>query len=72
MQYNEELYGLCKDIIKMGMYIHVNKLQWAGHAVRMFDNRNFEEIIGLPIGKRKKSWEEEVPKDAVKSLNTKN
>jgi hypothetical protein len=54
------------------MYIHFNNLQWAGHVVRIFDNRNLEEIIGLPTGKRGKRREDEVTNDAVKSSNTKN
>ena len=61
LQYNEELYGMCKDIIKLGMYIHVNRLQWGWPCIRMFVNRNLEEIIGLPTGKRRKRWEDEVP-----------
>jgi len=71
VQDNEEVHGLCKDIINLVMYIHFNKLQWAGHVVRMFDNINLEEIIGLPTGKRRKRWEDEVTNDAVKSLKTK-
>jgi len=64
--------AVCVDIINLVTNIHVNKLQWAGNVVRMVDNRNLEEMTCLPTGKRRKRWEDEVTKDAVKSLNKKN
>jgi hypothetical protein len=38
IQYKGELYTLYKDNYLV-TYMHVKGLEWAGHVVRMFDNR---------------------------------
>jgi hypothetical protein len=75
--YNEELYRLYKDIDCV-TYMHVKRLQWAGHVVRMFNIRLPKWVLEgslkgrRPARKCRKTQEDEVWKDAAKLINTKN
>jgi hypothetical protein len=75
-RHNHELYKLFNepDIVK---YIKINKLGWAGHVIRMDNNRTVKKVLDTkPIGTRKIGrpnlrWEDDVIQD-IKSLGVKN
>jgi hypothetical protein len=57
--------------------MHIKRLEWAGHVVRMFDNIIPKRILERslrgrrPAGKLRNRWEDELLKDATKLLNKK-
>jgi hypothetical protein len=61
------------DIVK---YIKINRLDWAGHVIRMDNNRTVKEVfntkpIGIrKIGRPKLRWEDYVMQD-IKTLGVK-
>ena len=67
------MYRLHKDGDLL-MYLRVQRLQWAGRVVMMFDNRIPKQIVGeylgerRPAGKPRDGWEDEVLKGAAKFL----
>jgi hypothetical protein len=73
---NHELYELFNepDIVK---YIKINRLGWAGHVIRMDNNRTVQKVfnskpIGIwKTGRPKLRWEDDVIQDA-KILGVKN
>jgi len=62
------------DIVK---YIKINRLGWAGHVIRMDNNRTVKKVFNTkPIGIRKTGrpklrWEDDVIQD-IKTLGVKN
>jgi hypothetical protein len=58
--------GLYQDI-DLVIYMHVNRLQWAEHVVRIFDNKILEGNLGgrRPTGKLRERWEDEERKMPV-------
>jgi len=62
------------DIVK---YIKINRLGWAGHVIRMDNNRTVKKVFDTkPIGTRKIGrpklrWEDDVIQD-IKTLGVKN
>jgi hypothetical protein len=57
-------------------YIKINRLGWAGHVIRMANNRTVKVFNTKPVGIRKIGrpklrWEEDVIQD-VKTLGVKN
>jgi hypothetical protein len=62
------------DIVK---YIKINRLGWAGHVIRMDNNRTVKKVLDTkPIGTRKIGrpklrWEDDVIQD-IKTLGVKN
>jgi hypothetical protein len=74
-RYNHELYAMLlePDIVK---YIKINILGWAGHAIRMDNNRTVNKVFNTkPIGTRnigrpKLRWEDHVILD-IKTLGVK-
>jgi hypothetical protein len=62
------------DIVK---YIKINRLGWAGHVIRMDNNRTIKKVLDTkPIGTRKIGrpklrWEDDVIQ-AIKILGVKN
>jgi hypothetical protein len=75
-RYNHELYELFNepDIVK---YIQINRLGWAGHVIRMDNNRPVENVFNTKptrirkIGRPKLRWEDDVIQD-IKTLGVKN
>jgi hypothetical protein len=75
-RYNHELCKLFNepDIVK---YIKINRLGWAGHVIRMDNNRTVKKVLDTkPIGTRKIGrpklrWEDDVIQD-IKTLGVKN
>jgi hypothetical protein len=75
-RHNHELYKLFNepDIVK---YIKINRLGWAGHVIRMDNNRTVKKVLETkPIGTRKigrpkMRWEDDVIQD-IKTLGVKN
>jgi hypothetical protein len=75
-RHNHELYKLFNetDIVK---YIKINRLGWAGHVIRMDNNRTVKKVLDTkPIGTRKIGrpklrWEDDVIQD-IKTLEVKN
>jgi hypothetical protein len=75
-RHNHELYKLFNesDIVK---YIKINRLGWAGHVIRMDNNRTVKKVLDTkPIGTRKTGrpklrWEDDVIQD-IKTLGVKN
>jgi hypothetical protein len=75
-RYNQELYELFNepDIVK---YIKINRLGWAGHVIRMDNNRTVENVFNTKptrirkIGRPKLRWEKDVIQD-TKTLGVKN
>jgi hypothetical protein len=73
---NHELYELFNepDIVK---YIKINRLGWAGHTIRMDNNRTVKKVLDTkPIGTRKigrlkMRWEDDVIED-IKTLGVNN
>lgn len=76
IRYNNELYNLYKDN-KLTTIIRYHRLQWAGHIIRMGDNRIpkkvlFSQIEGRrPIGRPRDRWIDAVASDAKTLLQTK-
>jgi hypothetical protein len=74
-RYNRELYELFNkpDIV---IYIKIKRLGWAGHVIRMDNNRKVEKVFNTkPIGIRKGGrpklrWEDDVIQD-IKTLGVK-
>jgi hypothetical protein len=74
--YDHELYELFNepDIVK---YIKINTLGWAGHVIRMDNNRKVKKVFNTkPIRIRKTErlklrWEDDVIQD-IKTLGVKN
>jgi hypothetical protein len=62
------------DIVK---YIKINRLGWAGHVIRMDNNRTVENVFNTKptrirkIGRPKLRWEKDVIQD-TKTLGVKN
>jgi hypothetical protein len=75
-RYNHELYELFNDsdIVK---YIKINRLGWAGHVIRIDNNKTVKKVFNTkPVGTRKIGrpklrWEDDVIQD-VKILGVKN
>jgi hypothetical protein len=71
-----ELYKLFNepDIVK---YIKINRLGWAGHVIRMDNNRTVKKVFNTKpirirkIGRPKLRWEDDVIQD-IKTLGVKN
>jgi hypothetical protein len=74
--YNHELYELFNeaDIVN---YIKINRLGWAGHVIRMDNNRTVKKVFNtkqigmMKIGRPKLRREEDVIQD-IKTLEVKN
>jgi hypothetical protein len=72
-----QLFRLYKDI-DLVMHMHVKRLQWVGHVVRLFSNRIPKQIMEGScegrklLGKLRNRWEDRSWKDATKLLNIKN
>jgi hypothetical protein len=66
----------CRDC-DVETYMRVKRLKWAGHVIRMFDNRFPNRILEGNVGERRPTgrtrtlWEDGVRKDG-KVLKTKN
>jgi hypothetical protein len=75
-RYNHELYELFNDpdIVK---YIETNRLDWAGHVIRMDNNRTVKKVLNTKpigiwkIGRPKLKWGDDVIQD-IKTLGVKN
>jgi hypothetical protein len=75
-RYNHELYELFNEpnVVKC---IKINRLGWAGHVIRMNNNRTVKKVFNTkPVGTRKIGrpklrWEDDVIQD-VKILGVKN
>jgi hypothetical protein len=75
-RYNHELYELFNDsdIVK---YIKINRLGWAGHVIRIDNNKMVKKVFNTkPVGTRKIGrpklrWEDDVIQD-IKILGVKN
>lgn len=76
IRYNEEIYDMYKDI-KVTTFIKIQRLQWAGHLIRMDENRIPKKVLQQTIygkrrrGKPKRRWEEAVREDAESLLKVK-
>jgi hypothetical protein len=72
MKYNTEIYYLYKDV-KVSVFIKLRRLQWAGHVIRMNDERITKKALQQTIyGKRairkpRKRWEDAVWEDSWKT-----
>jgi hypothetical protein len=75
-RYNLELYELFNEtnIVKC---IKINRLCWAGHVIRMDNNRTVKKVFNIKpvgirkIGRPKLRWEDDVTQD-IKTLGVKN
>jgi hypothetical protein len=71
-----ELYELFNEP-SIAKYIKINRLGWAGHVIRMNNNRTVKKVLNTkPIGIRKTGrpklrWEDDVIQD-IKTLGVKN
>ena len=71
IKYNNELYTLYKesDIVT---YIKINRLKWAGHVIRMEEQRPTRRVLVAVVerrrqrGRPKLRWEDGVMEDARK------
>jgi hypothetical protein len=76
MRYNTEIYDLYNKV-KVLVFMKLRGLQWAGHVVRMDDERMPKKALQQTIygkravGKSTKRWEDAVREDSIKLLGTK-
>jgi hypothetical protein len=54
-RHNHELYKLFNepDIVK---YIKINRLSWAGHVIRMDNNRTVKKVLDTKPNRYKENW----------------
>jgi hypothetical protein len=49
IRYNDEIYKMYKDVA-LSSYIHLKRLMWAGHIVRMKQHRIPKKVLGSCFG----------------------
>jgi hypothetical protein len=49
IRYSDELYKMYKDV-PLSVYIHLKKIMWAGHIVRMEQHRIPKKVLGSCFG----------------------
>ena len=73
IKYNNELYTLYKESDTVThMYIKINRLNWAGHVIRMEEQSPTRRVLAAVVegrrqrGRPKLRWEDGVMEDARK------
>jgi hypothetical protein len=76
LRYNTEIRDLYKEV-KVSLFIKLRRLQWAGHVMRMNDERIPKKALQQTVygkravGKPRKRWEDAVWEDCIKLLGMK-
>jgi hypothetical protein len=74
---NDEIYKMYKDVA-LSTYIHLKRLMWAGHVVRMEQHRIPKKVLGScfgggrPVGRSRNRWEDVIQRDAANLLQIPN
>jgi hypothetical protein len=76
MRYNTKIYDLYKEV-KVSVLIMLRTLQWAGHAIRINDERIPKKVLQQTtygkraVGMPRKRWEDSIKLPGMKAWKTK-